>query len=72
MHEGRTCFEAEVHAALCSADIDILDIRALGEVLHVRRTVKYRVDRRLHMEVARHIALYHKYPRAKQFVETAK
>ena len=33
------CLEAEVHATLRSAYVDILDIRAFGEVLDVSRTV---------------------------------
>ena len=40
MDERRACSETEVHATLRAADIHILDVRALGEMFHVRGTVE--------------------------------
>ena len=40
MYQLGTGLQTELHTALCTTDIDVLDVRALGEVLHVGGTVE--------------------------------
>ena len=45
MYESSAGLEAELHAPLSTADVDLLNIIGFGEMLHVRRAVENGIDK---------------------------
>ena len=64
MHQSCTRLQAELHATMGTADIHVLNIRSLGEMLDVGSTVEHGLDggmsfRKSHRNIIRHIAVHH-------------
>ena len=59
MYQSGTGLQTEFHAALSTANIYILNVRSLGEMLHVSGTVKHRLNSRMSLrECFRHIGCH--------------
>ena len=77
MYEACVVCQAELDASLRSAYIDILNVGALGEMFHIGRAIKHRVDWSLVCvrglkqvrEIGCHIAVNDENPRAEELVE---
>ena len=69
MDEVSTCLDTEIHTTLSTADVDVGNLRTLGEVLDNGGTVEDGIDLEALVEVLRHIAKDDVEPLAKQFLE---
>ena len=69
MHQPCSVLDAEIHTALCTANVHVFNVCALGEVFHVGGTIEDRVDRAVHLDFLCHVAIRHKEAGAEQFFE---
>ena len=69
MDEVGARLDAELHTTLCTADVHVLNLRALREVLHDGGTVEDGIHLQVLIEVLRHIAKDDVQSLTKQFLE---
>ena len=69
MHQSGIVLQTELHATLRTADVHVLDVGSLGEVLHVGSTIENGVDMAVNIDFLCHVSIYHKEAGAEEFLE---
>ena len=69
MNQTGARLQAEINAVLSTTDVDVLDIRSFGEVLHIGSTVKDGIYLQTSIERLRHVTKNDMQALAKEFFE---